>query len=531
MIPKINLFVKYVLLPLGLLAISFISTVSFLDSEKYGVQTLHIEGNLEGKVLESPLKLNSGDSVTGKFVSKYSKFSSLGIRMHNSNQGQPDVLRFRITDLDTNTLLHESEINRNDFIPYKLSILNFPTIENATGRYFEFEIKSTLGATSSGIVFAPGKPQFIVRSDVSGITLPQYQKVFKYFLKNKIQNIYSNRDTLIYSIISLLPLFLYIVVLFVKKSSFHYLVISVLGLCLLEINTKSPIIGLYYLSVIFYWFLIVTRHKLSSEITKIVALVLLGNTLITQLLSTISVPEKSALWTIIFILLGAIHAACEQNRNINEKSGTKEIVSLIKADYKTILENQDFIVTYFVNPISAFISLLIIFGFFKRIYQVHDSFVQFFPQVSNSKYFLGYLLPVVVFSAIFITLFVRITKNSLLKPYVVMLSCVIFWIVFQRINSGLTGFEKKPSIFSISPSSTSEVWLDVTINGKNFENEPFIGQVLVGENKIPHNIILWSNEKIIFRTNPATTKTGDVCVQTHSKGNSNCTPFEYRFSQ
>lgn len=528
---KVSLFTKYVLYPLGLLAVAFVAIVSFLDSENYGIKTLHIEGRLEGKSLESPLKLNSGDSVTGRFVSKYSNFSSLGIRVHNSNQAQPDILRFRITDLDTNTVLHESEINRNDFIPYKLSILNFPTIKNATGRYFEFEIKSTTGATNSGIVFAPGTPQFIVRSDMVGAKLVENQNELMYFLKNKFQIIYSNRDILIYSMISLLPLFLYIVVLLVPKSRFHYLVISVIGLCLLDINTHHQIIGLYYMSVVFYWLLIITYLKPSSEITKLIALVLLGNTLITQLLSNTTVPEKSALWSIVFVLLATFHVAFEQNKNISEKSGTKELAKLIKADYKKILDNQDFLVTYLVNPISATISALIVFGFIKRVYQVHESYVRFFPLTSNSKYFLGYLLPVALFTVVFVALFVRIAKNSLLKPYVVMLSCVIFWIVFQRINSVLTGFEKKPNIFSISPSSTSEVWLDVTINGKNFENEPFIGQVLVGKNKTPHNIILWSNEKIIFRTNPATTKTGDVCVQTHSKGSSNCTPFEYRFSQ
>lgn len=531
MISKIKPFVEYVLIPLALIVVAFSATLYFLSSENYGILTLHTEGNLEGKTLESPLKLNSGESVTGRFVSKYSTISSLGIRMHDSNQGQPDILLFRIKDLDTNTILHESKITRSDFVPYKLSVLRFPTIENTTGKYFEFEIKSTTGATNSGIVFAPGKPHYIVRSDIEGSKLLENQKLLWSFLKNKLQNVYSNLSILRYTIISLLPLLFYIVVLLVKKDSFHYLVISVVGLCLLDINTQLQVIWLYYLSVILYWILIVTRHKLSSEITTIITIILLGNTLATQLFLSTSVSEKSAMWSIIFILLSVFHTAYEQSRNINEKSGTKELVQLLRTDYKKILDNQYFIITYVVNPVSVFVSILIIFGFLKRIYQVHYSFVQFFPEVSSSKYLWSYLFPVVVFAAIFVTLFIRLTKNSLLKPYVVMLSCTIFWVVFQRINTGLTGFEKKPNIFSISPSSSSEVWLDVTINGKNFENEPFVGQVLVGENKVPHNIIYWSNEKIIFRTNPATTKTGNVCVVTLSKGDSNCTPFEYRFSQ
>jgi hypothetical protein len=43
------------------------------------------------------------------------------------------------------------------------------------------------------------------------------------------------------------------------------------------------------------------------------------------------------------------------------------------------------------------------------------------------------------------------------------------------------------------------------------------------------NVWFWSNEKIIFRTNPNNTKTGDICVITLSKGNSNCLPFTYNF--
>ena len=78
---------------------------------------------------------------------------------------------------------------------------------------------------------------------------------------------------------------------------------------------------------------------------------------------------------------------------------------------------------------------------------------------------------------------------------------------------------------------TNEAWTDVVIYGKNFRNIPFVGKLYIGDIEQGEYMIYWSDEKIVFRTSPDLTRSGQVKVAPLDRGPSNTVLFKYLFGQ
>jgi len=164
-------------------------------------------------------------------------------------------------------------------------------------------------------------------------------------------------------------------------------------------------------------------------------------------------------------------------------------------------------------PSTLFIYLMCLqIKYVSRYFRFYNDFF-----ISNQETLfwnqVGYFLSGIFFLYILIYLFfqrrLRLRAKTLLAIIFLLLSINTAHWFYRSVTSK---FENDLIIWSVSPNDIQEPWADVVIEGRNFGEMPFYGQVL--NNGLGQRIISWSDRKIIFRTNPNTTKSGRLEIIT-----------------
>jgi len=165
-----------------------------------------------------------------------------------------------------------------------------------------------------------------------------------------------------------------------------------------------------------------------------------------------------------------------------------------------------------------------ILNFFKYLHIYQDFFVSSQNLLFQDQ--IGHLL-YGLFSLLFVIFIVLQRKRSLrIKTLLASVLLIISINVAQTIfNLKAARFEYRVTIWSVRPIETAEPWVDVTVEGRNFNEMPFRGKVLV--NRVEQRIIKWSDREIVFRTDPNITRSGKLEVVTIDEKESNQTNFRY----
>ena len=121
---------------------------------------------------------------------------------------------------------------------------------------------------------------------------------------------------------------------------------------------------------------------------------------------------------------------------------------------------------------------------------------------------------------------IKIIKNQLINFSIFTVIVNVVLVFF--LNSTLS-FTNEPRITSISPQETSEAWTDVTVNGKNFRDLPFVGRIYIDGVEQGVYVISWTDSKVVFRTNPQITKSGMLRLSPLDKKSSNEVKFIYDY--
>ncbi len=143
----------------------------------------------------------------------------------------------------------------------------------------------------------------------------------------------------------------------------------------------------------------------------------------------------------------------------------------------------------------------------------------------TGKYIFFLLFIYMAFSAV-VLFSIKVRRKILV--YTTLFMCVYLSanFLFSRSTTGLIGSVR---ILSISPSETSEPWVDVVVNGVNFGSSPTHNVLTI--NKVEQRVLKWSDNEIIFRTNPSTTPKGILVVQLKGRNESNSAVFKYLFNK
>ena len=524
-----NVFYTILLGTLLFLVGSFLFYKHLFDNG-FGVFNLLTNGSSSDLVSTRSGELLKGDKVLGSFNSEYSNLGIVSVRFNNQNRDSNDILVFRLKENGSSNWYYEAKYKTDQFLPGKLFPFGFPFINDSDGKVYTFELESLQGATGSGIYLDGGEPVFTAASFFSKSDIMADKAWLAGFVVQKITNVIKDQASLRMAMVYFSPFISFFLFLLLKSASYHFLAVGVLFFINWEIFNLKNSYDIVLLSVASLWILIVHKHQFESKISAFIAIFILSMIPILTIFDSENYAEKASVWAYIFSSITVLQLLSEYRKKPKKQFTLNRFLKL-HLDIK--LEDTD-TKNMFLRRTVLISSCLISLNFIKSAYLVvHDGL--FLLSDFQYKFYSGRSILYVLLITVAIYTVFKVTSHFFYRAKInkifFVIPAYILNLLLSIITANVIYFQYSPTIFSISPEMTSEAWVDVTITGKNFQDLPFVGKVtLAGEEKF-ENIISWSNEKIIFRTNPATTKTGDVCVNTLSKGTSNCLPFKYNFGK
>ena len=299
----------YILLPLLLFSFGTFNLFNYLKSSEFGLL------NLDSLVSDFPnssyvnREIFQGDTVRGSFYSPYSNLGLLAVRFRFNNPGSDDILIFRIKDDSSAKWLYEASYKTDQFQQHKLFPFGFPIVADSKNKNYVFELESKNGTTKNSVIIDDQKPNVIAKYSYTKSELLKNNQVFIEFLGNKINNIVSEKQTLINAFIFYLPFIYFIFFLIFKNSKLVFLIIPVFLTIIWDSLFLSINYDFLYLSVALYWLLIVTRIKLNSRLSGKISLALILLITVFLIFNHTKISEKLATWSYLFLCITVFHQA------------------------------------------------------------------------------------------------------------------------------------------------------------------------------------------------------------------------------
>lgn len=560
---KLNQLSYYYLFPICLFILGIFNLITYIKSSEFGILNLDLQGNSDQIIATQSGELLKGDKVWGKFHSQFTNLGILSVRFFNEDRDSKDTLVFRIKEVGAEKWYYEAKYETDQFLPHKQFPFGFPTIGSSDQKDYEFELESLRGATGSGILVDKDNPVFIAKSTYSKTDIVNNNNLRKYFFSRKLINIFSDYDLLYNLSLCFLPFSLYLIFLVSKGISYQYLTLFSIILPIFDIFVVEKNYDLFLISVLFLWGLIHFRYHFSFAISTVFATTFFFLTAILLFLSQIIPAEKAATWGYLYLLFSIILYIWEiintDIKTFSLKSFINKfpifvvpgnfwmrkiptyflnildwIVSVLMFPLSLIsLEIESRLRTKTVNYILKLISIspivILLIIPVRNSIRVFSKFIPFFPSDYFIRYLFTIILPLVTLFVLMTLLFRQFPKVIRKSKFVIFVILLIFNFLSGKIISNAINFEKKPTIFSISPNKIDEAWTDVVINGKNFRDIPFLGKLYLGGKEQGEYMIHWSDEKIIFRTSPELSQSGFIQVIPLDRQPSNKVYLEYNF--
>lgn len=517
---------RFILIALILFSLGTYKLVNQLQLYGHGLfylLTVGKEDNLSDNHRSEMLK---GDHVVGKFSTPYANLGTVSVRFTNLNRDSRDTLVFRLKENGASSWFYEAKYNTDQFRPGMLFPFGFPIIKDSANKTYIFELESLKGATGSGIFIDRYEPSFTAVSFFDRRELWQHPSLLNSFLIQKVQNVFGTKADLYQVIIFYSPLIFYLLYTFSAGLPYQFLSITVLVGIVFDLFFLGKSNDYYLASVATLWLFTAIRFDFESSISSWGALIFMLLTPLLHLFGQPAFAAKTAIWSFLFFVVSFL----QQIRATRQPSvGHLTALSFIKNWNYFSLTNHFLHKAYRV--VLILIMGIILLNIYHKIIYGLSLFHEFFPEMPTNQlefYFLASICTLFISSICFLIAFKRQFKNHPL------LLAIYFYIVFQAtsfITADMTVFQHRPKIFSITPNTTSEAWTDIILTGRNFQDLPFVGKIYLSGVEQGEYLISWSDNRIVFRTSPTLTQSGQVCVHTLSKGQSNCLPFYYNFNQ
>jgi len=280
-----------------------------------------------------------------------------------------------------------------------------------------------------------------------------------------------------------------------------------------------PIYPVIILSSIVSLSLLIIRLKMDLRVLLLVCLLPISFLVLAIFDSNTIVMEKSIVWLVSIIFFLPIFNSVYKPKTGIEDIDPNNIIIIIRNRYiHTSLQR-------IIKHILFFVAITLLVKVVDKVIDARVPFSDFFPDEYPMNFIISVLTPVSLIVTIFSSIYYRyIFRNDKTKLYLLVLTLLLSAITSSVIRKQ-TDFYSSAHIVNISPDSTSEPWVDVVVTGFNFEDLPFIGKVEI--NGVEQRIIFWSNNKVVFRTNPGSTKSGIIIISTHRGSITNLRNFEY----
>lgn len=502
----------------------------YLKNEDFSLLNLNVRGTFSNITASTSGELMAGNTVTGTFHSKFPNLGIISVRFFNMDRDSRDTLLFRVKEVGQSEWFYEALYKTDQFQPHELFPFGFPVIKNSVDKYYTFEIKSLYGEVGNGILVDYQAPVFLAKSQFKKRELEGDPDLMKYFIFNKVTNMFGGSKSSPATIFYFLPLLIYIVYLASLGVSYQFLSLLTIILVFYDILFLKEQFFINYLAIFFLWILTSFRFKISSNVSVFLAIAMLISIPLLMLSDGMVIAEKTAAWVSLFLLSSILQKIREvisgSTDALSVKRFVKDILN-IKFEPVIIHPKKRPYVAKFIFLTSA---LVLLATSFNNILNKLSIYRSFYSQNYVMR-FLGYMVVpqvlLILFTLIIFLLTKRYFKNTF---FFFLIFSLIFFFFSKKMTSLMLKFENTTKIVTVTPNVVNEVWTDVVISGKNFRNMPFVGRIMIDGIEQGEYLVYWSDEKIIFRTSPDLTKSGQLQVIPLDKTPSNRVPFTYTFN-
>ena len=473
------------------------------------------------KTIDVNNELTAGNVLKAKIRSDYPGLGTILVRFTSFKRGSMDVINFKIRKEGEEKDYFSANYNTDQMQDNMLFPFGFPEIADSANKNYLIEINSLTASTGSGVAISNISPNLIGYHYFSKQWFNENKINFLKFVRMKINDLLTDQYMFPAVISSIIIPIIYIS-LFVFYSEDMILVIPIfLVTFIIDVLLISPVYPVLILSSILSLAFFARRLKLDTRGLYIACILPAVFLIIAIIDNNKLMIEKNIIWLVsFFFFIPVISLGYHPKRTIEEVDPNNISIKIRSVYYHTSIRRitkQIIILIFIVTSIKLF----------NKMVDASVPFSNFYPAEYPTNYLMSIIVPVVLIIVIFCFVYFRfLSKKDNFKIYLLALAIVCSTIINSLVDKQ-TSFYSSAYILKISPESTSESWVDVEISGFNFEDLPFSGKVEI--NGAEQRIILWSNNKIVFRTNPDTTKSGLLSVFTHRGSKSNTKSFEYDF--
>lgn len=547
----------------------FISTIIYIKNKEFSFTALEGRNNSGSLSFSHDGEMIKGDKVYGHFLSQYPYLGTISVRFSTFYRINSDFLTFRIKESSATSWYYQASYKTDQFQPDKLFPFGFPVIKDSQGKVYQFELESENGTTGSGVYVNGTFPAFVDKHVFPRSSVLSSLPKFVYYFYNKIVNIIGDKDVRINSLSFIFPLTAYIIFIELGNS----VVIITLFIALASIylaNYKIDTPNLVFLSILFLWICETIKKKIKSDVTVSFSLIYFSLSVIYIILGNRDISEKYAVWSVLFLIystiqiyleyLGVLHNSLDRRKYflyfrklvnlsiITFKSTHKEIqdknsispsklINIILANIEHELRLSDTSrrfskIVVLLNKLFPYViiisNLLIINSILSNLFGRYHFYNDFFVHDQLNKFYRELILPTIlmaIFTYIIVLLIRRVLQIKSFR-YALLLYLILFSWGSDRIFDYFTkNIRENVIIWTIAPNDISEPWVDVTVRGRNFRDNPFRSTVTV--NGTEQRIIKWSDREIVFRTDPNITKSGTLVISRNDGIRSNSVEFKY----
>ncbi len=263
-------------------------------------------------------ELLKGQKIIGSFKSKENNLGIVGVRFFNFDNISQDIVTFRIKENPSKNWYYVHSYKVDQFQPNELFTFGFPIITNSKNKNYTFEIQSQKGKPGNAIALSSLSPTFVTEFQFTKSELLANKTRIPIFLIKKIFYSFSDINFAVSSSIYLLPLILYLVWLFFRKSllvSQNYILVEVFLLGVLTfVFFMQQINRDVELTLIILWIFLVIFYRLESSVSFLLALAFLILVPFLLIFNLNLIAENSSMWTYFFLVIGTFQAAIEYRK-------------------------------------------------------------------------------------------------------------------------------------------------------------------------------------------------------------------------
>lgn len=336
--------VKWGLIPIILLSIWAVLTVVYVKKTSgLNILTYKYHKN-EFKPFKSS-RILKGEILRAEIKSKAKNLGIISVRFNNFDHISDDIMIYRVREKGQKNWYYQNQHSVGQFQPHGLFTFGFPLIPYSEGKVYQFELESKKGTPKESVALSILEPVLVTKHEYGREALMTNKDLLREFIFRKIDNLITDTDFIVSSLIYILPLLFYVLtfIFFEKPGKFlnrkvsyfqkeqtrlkgQFKLVSIpLLFTILDVVFVSQINHTILIVITSVWIFILINFKLDSRISFVASLFFLGLSPFLLIVHLEAFAEKAALWAYMFLLVGTVHQIGEIRKSSPSKKSSSSV--------------------------------------------------------------------------------------------------------------------------------------------------------------------------------------------------------------